>query len=110
MMLAASEPDDAGALVINGAPMSYWGGAWSEGEGDNPMRYMGGLLGGTRLVVASPPTSATGCSTARTSSRTSRTSNPANTFWDKYYRLLRQHRHASRRASSSSSAGGAATT
>ena len=49
MMLAASDPDAAGPIVINGAPMSYWGGAWSEGEGDNPMRYSGGLLGGTWL-------------------------------------------------------------
>ena len=32
--------------------MSYWGGAWQEGAGDNPMRYAGGLLGGTWLVVA----------------------------------------------------------
>ena len=39
MMLAAAEPDVTGPIVINGAPMSYWGGAWSEGEGDNPMRY-----------------------------------------------------------------------
>ena len=50
MMLAASSPDDTGALVVNGAPMSYWGGAWSEGEGNNPMRYLGGLLGGTWLA------------------------------------------------------------
>jgi hypothetical protein len=27
MMLAASGPDDTGLIVINGAPMSYWGGA-----------------------------------------------------------------------------------
>ena len=50
MMLAASNPDDTGPIVINGAPMSYWGGAWREGEGDNPMRYAGGLLGGTWLA------------------------------------------------------------
>ena len=36
--------------MINGAPMSYWGGAWQEGEGDNPMRYAGGMLGGTWLA------------------------------------------------------------
>src|SRR5262245_27258360 len=47
MMLAASEPEDTGPILINGAPMSYWGGAWSEGEGDNPMRYAAGLLGGS---------------------------------------------------------------
>ena len=49
MMLAAAGPDDTGPIVINGAPMSYWGGAWSEGEGDNPMRYAGGMLGGAWL-------------------------------------------------------------
>ncbi|WP_176329287.1 DUF3141 domain-containing protein, partial [Paraburkholderia sacchari] len=50
MMLASSDPDHTGPLVINGAPMSYWSGAWSEGEGDNPMRYSGGMLGGTWLA------------------------------------------------------------
>ncbi|MCA1853703.1 MAG: DUF3141 domain-containing protein, partial [Beggiatoa sp.] len=50
MMLAAALPGDTGPIVINGAPMSYWGGAWREGEGDNPMRYAGGLLGGTWLA------------------------------------------------------------
>ncbi len=50
MMLAAANPDDTGPVVIVGAPMSYWGGAWREGEGDNPMRYAGGLLGGTWLA------------------------------------------------------------
>ena len=49
MMLAAADPEDTGPIVINGAPMSYWGGAWQEGAGDNPMRYAGGLLGGTWL-------------------------------------------------------------
>ena len=38
MMLAASDPDDTGPIVINGAPMSYWGGAWQAGANDNPMR------------------------------------------------------------------------
>ena len=30
MMLAAADPDDTGPIVINGAPMSYWGGAFQE--------------------------------------------------------------------------------
>src|SRR6187551_2811120 len=50
MMLAASDQNDTGPIVINGAPMSYWGGAWQDGGGDNPMRYSGGLLGGTWLA------------------------------------------------------------
>jgi len=43
MMLAASQPDLAGALVLNGAPLSYWAGE----RGRNPMRYLGGLAGGS---------------------------------------------------------------
>src|SRR5690242_19254489 len=43
MMLAAARPEIAGPLVINGAPMSYWSG----NDGESPMRYAGGLLGGT---------------------------------------------------------------
>src|SRR4029078_11687609 len=37
MMLAAARPDIAGALVINGAPMSYWAG----GGGGKPRRHSG---------------------------------------------------------------------
>jgi hypothetical protein len=64
MMLASASPEDSGPIVINGAPMSYWGGAWREGEGDNPMRYAGGLLGGTWLasLTAAPGS----CRTSRT--------------------------------------------
>ena len=72
MMLAAASPDDTGPVVMVGAPMSYWGGAWREGEGDNPMRYAGGLLGGTWLASLAP-TSAPASSTAPSSCRTSRT-------------------------------------
>jgi pimeloyl-ACP methyl ester carboxylesterase len=43
MMLAASEPELCGALVLNGAPLSYWAGE----RGRNPMRYLGGLAGGS---------------------------------------------------------------
>src|SRR5512134_2092590 len=47
MMLAASRPDIAGPCVINGAPMSYWAG----NDGENPMRYAGGLAGGAWLSL-----------------------------------------------------------
>jgi tellurite resistance protein len=42
MILAATNPDLTGPVVINGAPLSYWSGR----VGENPMRYNGGLLGG----------------------------------------------------------------
>jgi pimeloyl-ACP methyl ester carboxylesterase len=43
MMLGASEPELTGPLVLNGAPLSYWAGE----KGRNPMRYTGGLAGGS---------------------------------------------------------------
>src|SRR5262245_14887490 len=51
MLLAASHPDVTGPVVINGAPMSYWTGSWHGGEGENPMRYLGGLMGGSWLAL-----------------------------------------------------------
>jgi pimeloyl-ACP methyl ester carboxylesterase len=43
MMLGAAQPELTGALVLNGAPLSYWAGQ----RGRNPMRYFGGLAGGS---------------------------------------------------------------
>lgn len=42
MLLAASHPDKTGPIAINGAPMAYWAGT----NGRNPMRYLGGQVGG----------------------------------------------------------------
>jgi pimeloyl-ACP methyl ester carboxylesterase len=86
MMLAASSPDDTGPIVINGAPMSYWGGAWSEGEGDNPMRYSGGLLGGTWLSSLTADLG-DGKFDGAWLVQNFESLNPANSFWDKYYNL-----------------------
>ena len=87
MMLAAASPEDAGPIVINGAPMSYWGGAWSEGAGDNPMRYAGGLLGGTWLASFSADMG-NGIFDGAHLVQNFENLNPANTFWDKYYNLF----------------------
>lgn len=43
MALAAADPNITGPIVINGAPLSYWAGQ----DGRNPMRYTGGLTGGS---------------------------------------------------------------
>jgi pimeloyl-ACP methyl ester carboxylesterase len=45
LMAACMRPDLVGPVVLAGAPVSYWGGV----RGENPMRYSGGLLGGTWL-------------------------------------------------------------
>ncbi|MBO9717088.1 MAG: DUF3141 domain-containing protein [Pseudoxanthomonas sp.] len=87
MMLAASDPDDTGPLVINGAPMSYWGGAWQDGEGDNPMRYSGGLLGGSWLASLTADLG-NGIFDGAWLVQNFENLNPANTFWDKYYHVF----------------------
>jgi pimeloyl-ACP methyl ester carboxylesterase len=46
LMAACMRPDLTGPVVLAGAPVSYWGGV----HGQNPMRYTGGLLGGTWLA------------------------------------------------------------
>lgn len=88
MMLAASSPDDTGPLSINGAPMSYVSGAWNEGEGDNPMRYAGGMLGGTWLssFVADL---GNGVFDGAHLVQNFENLNPANSLWDKYYKVYR---------------------
>ncbi|MGH8581516.1 MAG: DUF3141 domain-containing protein, partial [Gammaproteobacteria bacterium] len=87
MMLAAALPGDTGPIVINGAPMSYWGGAWREGQGDNPMRYAGGLLGGTWLASLASDLGAGRFDGAHLV-QNFESLDPANTFWDKYYHLF----------------------
>ena len=87
MMVAASSPDDTGPIVIVGAPMSYWGGAWHEGAGDNPMRYAGGMLGGTWLSSFSADLG-NGIFDGAYLVENFENLNPANTFWDKYYHVF----------------------
>jgi pimeloyl-ACP methyl ester carboxylesterase len=86
MMLAAANPDDTGPIVINGAPMSYWGGAWQEGDSDNPMRYAGGLLGGTWLSSLTADLG-NGKFDGAWLVQNFENLNLANTFWDKYYHV-----------------------
>ena len=88
MMLAASHPEDTGPIVINGAPMSYWGGAWQDGPSDNPMRYAGGMLGGTWLASLSSDLGA-GVFDGAYLVQNFENLNPANTYWDKYYNVYR---------------------
>nr|WP_236638352.1 DUF3141 domain-containing protein [Mangrovicoccus ximenensis] len=48
-ILAATNPDITGPIVLNGAPMSYWSGK----IGQDPMRYSGGLAGGVLPAMLS---------------------------------------------------------
>ena len=87
MMLAASDPGETGPIVINGAPMSYWGGAWSGGEGDNPMRYAGGMLGGSWLASFAADLGHGRFDGAHLVQNFENL-DLANTFWDKYYHVF----------------------
>ena len=88
IMLAASAPDDTGPIVVNGAPLSYWGGARGEEEGNNPMRYAGGLLGGSWPASLTADLGAGKFDGAHLVQNFENL-NPANTFWEKYYHLYR---------------------
>jgi pimeloyl-ACP methyl ester carboxylesterase len=83
MMLAAARPEIAGPLVINGAPMSYWAG----NDGDNPMRYAGGLLGGTWLSLFASDLGGGKFDGAHLV-ESFENLNPANTLWEKYHHLF----------------------
>ncbi len=88
MMLAASDPENTGPIVINGAPMSYWGGAWRDGEeGDNPMRYAGGLLGGSWLSSFMADLG-NGRFDGAHLVQNFENLDPAHSMWEKYYNLF----------------------
>jgi pimeloyl-ACP methyl ester carboxylesterase len=87
MLLAAARPDLTGPVVINGAPMSYWSGSWSGGDSENPMRYLGGLLGGAWLALLTSDLGNGMVDGAHFVANFERL-NPANTLWTKYYHLF----------------------
>ncbi|ACK51630.1 conserved hypothetical protein [Methylocella silvestris BL2] len=81
-MTAAVDPAPVGALILAGAPLSYWAGV----HGKNPLRYLGGLLGGTWLTALSGDLGAgifDGASLVENFERM----NPANTYWKKPYNV-----------------------
>ena len=82
MMLAAAAPDLVGLVSISGSPLSYWAGV----EGKNPMRYTGGLLGGTWLTSLAGDLGNGKFDGAHLVSNFENL-NPANTLWTKQYNL-----------------------
>ena len=81
-MVAAAVPDLAGPLILNGSPLSYWAGR----DGQNPMRYLGGLYGGSWMssLVAD---AAGGIFDGAHLVSNFESLNPANTYWSKDYNL-----------------------
>ena len=83
MLVGALEPDLVGPIVINGAPMSYWAG----NDGENPMRYAGGMLGGIWPALLASDLGA-GTFDGAYLVENFEYLNPANTYFDKYYNLF----------------------
>ena len=82
MMLAAMRPDLFGPMIIAGSPLSYWAGI----RGKNPMRYSGGLLGGSWLTAFTSDLGR-GIFDGAWLVQNFENQNPANTLWTKPYNL-----------------------
>ncbi len=82
MMLAAVRPELFGPIIVPGSPLSYWAGV----EGQNPMRYTGGLLGGSWLTALTSDLGG-GQFDGAYLVENFENLNPANTFWTKNYDL-----------------------
>jgi pimeloyl-ACP methyl ester carboxylesterase len=82
MMLAAKRPTLCGPLILAGSPLSYWAGV----RGANPMRYTGGLLGGSWLTALMSDLGA-GKFDGAWLVQNFENLNPANAFWSKQYNL-----------------------
>jgi hypothetical protein len=82
MMLAAIRPELFGPIIIAGSPLSYWAGV----HGKNPMRYSGGLLGGSWLAALASDLGY-GKFDGAWLVQNFENQNPANTLWTKQYNL-----------------------
>jgi len=82
MMTAAIRPDLCGPIVLAGSPLSYWAGV----HGKNPMRYLGGTLGGTWLTALAGDVGKGKFDGANLVANFEQL-NPANTIWEKPYGL-----------------------
>ena len=82
MMLAAMRPELPGPIIVAGAPLSYWAGL----ERRYPMRYSGGLLGGSWLAALASDLG-NGKFDGSYLVGNFENLNPANTIWNKNYNL-----------------------
>jgi pimeloyl-ACP methyl ester carboxylesterase len=82
MMLAAIRPELFGPIIVAGSPLSYWAGV----RGKYPMRYSGGLLGGSWLTALVSDLGR-GKFDGAWLVQNFESQNPANTLWTKQYNL-----------------------
>jgi hypothetical protein len=82
MLTAAIRPELFGPILLAGSPLSYWAGV----RGRNPMRYLGGMLGGTWLTALAGDLGH-GIFDGANLVANFESLNPANTYWEKPYNL-----------------------
>jgi len=82
MILASLRPELFGPLIIAGAPLAYWAGV----QGKYPMRYSGGLLGGSWLTAMTSDLGA-GKFDGAWLVQNFENQNPSNTLWTKQYNV-----------------------
>ena len=82
MILASLRPELFGPLIIAGTPLAYWAGV----HGKYPMRYSGGLLGGSWLTALTSDLGA-GKFDGAWLVQNFENQNPSNTLWTKQYNV-----------------------
>ncbi len=82
MILASLRPELFGPIIVAGAPLSYWAGV----RGKNPMRYSGGLLGGSWLTALTSDLGG-GKFDGAWLVQNFENMNPSNTLWTKQYNV-----------------------
>ena len=82
MMMSAIHPDIVGPIMLAGSPLSYWAGV----HGKNPMRYLGGLLGGTWLTSLAGDLGK-GIFDGANLVANFESMHPDNTYWKKIYNV-----------------------
>jgi hypothetical protein len=82
MMASAIRPDLPGPILLAGSPLSYWAGI----HGKAPMRYLGGLLGGSWLTSLAGDLG-NGIFDGASLVANFEAMHPDNTFWRKDYHL-----------------------
>jgi len=82
MILASLRPELFGPIIVAGSPLSYWAGV----DGQYPMRYSGGLLGGSWLTALTGDMGG-GIFDGAWLVSNFENQNLANTLWTKQYNL-----------------------
>src|SRR6266550_4205843 len=85
MMMSAIHPEKLGPIMLAGSPLSYWAGV----HGKNPMRYLGGLLGGTWLTSLAGDLG-NGIFDGANLVANFESLHPDNTYWKKIYNVYSQ--------------------